>query len=113
MRECSFEPRLTASRSQSRLSVERSRTPKGFDTIVQRLRVGYEQKQRHKEELEQIGRPKLDVKELHDEGGKTKIQPFNFMTDNLRPDRLKDKREGTKRQSVDTTAGFKFGDKNI
>lgn len=48
------------------------------------------------------------MKDLQDEG-KTKIQPFNFMTDNLRPERLKDKREGQKRQSIDMNAGNKFG----
>ena len=42
MRECSFEPRLSASRSRSRMSTERNRAPKGYDMVVQRLRVGYE-----------------------------------------------------------------------
>jgi hypothetical protein len=44
------------------------------------------------------------VKELQDEDGKTVIKPFNFMTENLRPERLKDKREGQKRQSLDQTS---------
>jgi hypothetical protein len=61
-----------------------------------------------KEDRESIGRPKVDVKELLDEEGKTKMQPFNFMTDHLRPDRLKDKREGQKRQSLDTSSKNKF-----
>jgi hypothetical protein len=43
--------------------------------------------------MENVGRPKIDVRELLDEDGKTKIQPFNFLTKH-RPERLKDKREG-------------------
>jgi hypothetical protein len=57
-------------------------------------------KQRQKSEMENIGKPKVDKKELIDEDGKTKIQPFNLATNSKRPDRIKDKREGHKRSSV-------------
>lgn len=111
MRECSFQPALT--RSKSRASNDDAPAPKGFDTIVQRLRVGHELQKRKREEMENVGRPKIDVRELLDEDGKTKIQPFNFLTKN-RPERLKDKREGQVRASIDATAsGSGFGLKSI
>ena len=97
MRECSFEPKLATARSKSGLSTDRTApAPKGFDTIVQRIRVGYEQQKRKKEDMDNIGKPKIEKSELVDEGGRTKIQPFNFLTD-ARKERLKDKREGEKR----------------
>lgn len=71
---------------------------------MQRLRVGHELQKRKREEQENVGRPKIDVRELLDEEGKTKVQPFNFMTE-TRPERLKDKREGQVRASIDTTSG--------
>lgn len=58
--------------------------------------------------MENIGKPKIEKSELVDDGGRTKIQPFNFLTD-ARKERLKDKREGEKRQSLDSTNGYKFG----
>jgi len=78
MRECSFEPNLT--RSKSRTSQDSAPAPKGFDTVVQRLRVGHELQKRKQEERENVGRPKIDVREFMDEEGKTKVQPFNFLT---------------------------------
>ncbi len=63
--------------------------------------------------MENVGRPKIDVRELQDEDGKTRIQPFNFLTKH-RPERLKDKREGQVRASIDaTTSGPGFGLKTI
>ena len=48
-----------------------------------------------------------------DEDGKTRVQPFNFMTE-TRPERLKDKREGQIRASIDATAASTgFGLKKI
>jgi len=43
--------------------------------------------------MDNVGRPKIDIRELLDDEGKTRIQPFIFLT-NDRPERLKDKREG-------------------
>ena len=79
--------------------------PKGFDTMVQRMRIGYQEQQRKKDELNNIGKPKVNVREFLDENGQTVAKPFNFLSE-VRPDRLKDKREGHKRDSVDNSVAI-------
>lgn len=56
--------------------------------------------------MENVGKPKVDVREMIDEEGKTKVQPFNLATNNRRNDRIKDIREGKKRESVNLNDGF-------
>lgn len=86
--------------------------PKGFDTMVKRIRIGNDEKQRKKDELKNIGKPKVNVKEFLDENGQTVAKPFNFLSE-VRPERLKDKREGHKRDSIDTSYAIKFGLREI
>ena len=54
----------------------------------------------------------MDVREFLDPEGKTVAKPFNFLS-LIRPERLKDRREGQKRESVDHSSSVRFVNKDI